>query len=259
MVCDGLPQRQRRAAFCGGRPAEVELGTLEKQPLKERLIWRWSCLQLVSLWVWSCFTFEYRIIRFWDLLSTSWISRDGSTLSFCCWRKLWLSTVVHGLCISDSFHSSFVDIYQHIYVDISWYMYYTYIHTNNSYPSSKKGSPSCLLHHFLIFSSSHGNPRTNSLASSSSKILPSASHEKRSPSWWTMCSVALGVGLGHACDLAFVEGGYNPKEWVETRNDSKHSTFWRSTCSTCFHQAKRFPNVAVRVELKQKWWSSWKC
>lgn len=38
MVCDGLPQRQRRSAFCGGRAAEVELGTLEKQPLKERLI-----------------------------------------------------------------------------------------------------------------------------------------------------------------------------------------------------------------------------
>lgn len=70
--------------------------------------------------------------------------------------------------------------------------------------------------------------RTNSLVSSSSKILPSASQEKRSPSWWTMCSVALGVALGHACDLAFVEcwynipiTSYNPEEGVETRNDSK--------------------------------------
>ena len=68
---------------------------------------------------------------------------------------------------------------------------------------------------WISFSSSFFQPwqaccfRTNSLASSSSKILPSASHEKRSPSWWTMCSVALGVALGHACDLAFVECWYN--------------------------------------------------
>ena len=71
MVCDGLPQRQRRSAFCGGRAAEVELGSLEKQPLKERLIWSWSCLQPKFLWVWSCF---WLWISNHMLLGTSWIS-----------------------------------------------------------------------------------------------------------------------------------------------------------------------------------------
>lgn len=151
MVCDGLPQRQRRSAFCGGRAAEVELGTLEKQPLKERLIWSWSCLQPVSLWVWSCFCLwiSNRV-----LLSTSWISRGGSfSLSLCCWKKLWLFTAFAWMIAFIHHHSSCISICFILINNINAKSIHMPILIP---PASKKGSPFMFVASCSSIFSSHG-------------------------------------------------------------------------------------------------------